>query len=901
MENLDTTRAPRRLRSRVTSLPLWGAIVAAAVFIGLAAASIGRAADGGEATGNPDDGSLFDDPGSSSSSSSSGGGGGGGDGDGSDAPPDEPAPPADDNRRPDPDRDPDPNPNARPGGRGRPRAADAREVLGAWEFDEGTGATAGDASPQRNPGKLVGGPTWAVGGPGRALKFDGVDDHVLLARPLPDAREITVEAWVKYEGQEMGTILCDSDPAPEFDFWLGVTANEAIICAGKGGQTLGDGRRNESGEPFERVPLGQNIRGRWVHLAWVVTGQQSVVYLDGKALGAVNEGGANIGNHYDNPTIGSWYGGPQDSRPMHSFFKGAIGALRLYGWPMTAGEVAARFQRDGGSALTRRTRVQPPKAAALAAAEKTVKEAFAAELAVSGLAAKATLAKQLLDAAQTEEDAAARFVLIREARDTAAAAGDLDAAMLAAAEMADAFVVDVDEAKIAALKIIARPPGTAGGGGGKEKLPPETYARVAEAAATIGDTLLAGGRFVDAVTAFTCAESAARAAKDPAVTESVKAGAKRARDVQTQYTRLAPALATLEAKPDDPAANTKAGRFYCFVAGDWERGLPMLARSSEPKLKAIAAKDLAAPKGPLARMALGDEWWDAAKGLGASGPAAAAVRERAVFWYEDALPALSGDIAARVRTRIEQAQSGGPAGQKRQLVDLLKLVNLKRDRVSGEWEARKGVVGCRDNRNARIQFPYKPPQEYDFRVSFTPVRGRSTTALIMPQPKSKAEAGGAAPPAPVEAPFPDGDGAGNGRGNQQQQFMQGKFFNFAVWPGSAGFEGLEVNKMGFDYDRVIGADAAADGRPIRRTGRTVIAGLRHTIVVKVRKAGVAAYVDGELVLKLPTDFSDCDGMYSWRLNDPQCLGIGANATETVFHAVEVLEISGRGEIVKEEK
>ncbi|MBI3877243.1 MAG: hypothetical protein HY300_15015, partial [Verrucomicrobia bacterium] len=40
--------------------------------------------------------------------------------------------------------------------------------------------------------------------------------------------------------------------------------------------------------------------------------------------------------------------------------------------------------------------------------------------------------------------------------------------------------------------------------------------------------------------------------------------------------------------PDDPGANLAVGQFLCFVKGDWESGLPLLAKSDDNVLKTLA-------------------------------------------------------------------------------------------------------------------------------------------------------------------------------------------------------------------------------------------------------------------------------------------------------------------------
>ncbi|MEE9452379.1 MAG: LamG domain-containing protein, partial [Gammaproteobacteria bacterium] len=67
-------------------------------------------------------------------------------------------------------------------------------LVGCWEFDEGSGSTAGDCSGNGNHGTLVNGPIWGQG----SLTFDGIDDYVDCGsdNSLDITNEITISAWV---------------------------------------------------------------------------------------------------------------------------------------------------------------------------------------------------------------------------------------------------------------------------------------------------------------------------------------------------------------------------------------------------------------------------------------------------------------------------------------------------------------------------------------------------------------------------------------------------------------------------------------------------------------------------------------------------------------------------------
>jgi len=78
---------------------------------------------------------------------------------------------------------------------------DIESAVAIWLFDEGNGEEAKDLTENGNDGKLLNGPKWVDGMFGKALSFDGVDDHVEVSSPtgLPaGANERTISLWFKW-------------------------------------------------------------------------------------------------------------------------------------------------------------------------------------------------------------------------------------------------------------------------------------------------------------------------------------------------------------------------------------------------------------------------------------------------------------------------------------------------------------------------------------------------------------------------------------------------------------------------------------------------------------------------------------------------------------------------------
>lgn len=122
-------------------------------------------------------------------------------------------------------------------------------------------------------------------------------------------------------------------------------------------------------------------------------------------------------------------------------------------------------------------------------------------------------------------------------------------------------------------------------------------------------------------------------------------------------------LEKLAASPTDPETCLKAGLYFCFKSGDWERGLPLLAEGSDADLARLAKDDLAA-RGALDRAAaIGDAWWSWAEGQ--KGSAKAAGLLRAGWAYEKAVAIAQGLEKVRLEKRIKEAQAEQPSSGRR--------------------------------------------------------------------------------------------------------------------------------------------------------------------------------------------------------------------------------------------
>ncbi|HLX60515.1 MAG TPA: hypothetical protein VKX17_04445 [Planctomycetota bacterium] len=118
--------------------------------------------------------------------------------------------------------------------------------------------------------------------------------------------------------------------------------------------------------------------------------------------------------------------------------------------------------------------------------------------------------------------------------------------------------------------------------------------------------------------------------------------------------KLAMAYKTLLDKPDDAASCLAVGKYQLFVKHDFERALPLLAKSGHEVLSKLAKGDLVQPAQASAQLGAGDAWWDAV-GKSADKDERARFTERAAFWYAKALPSLTGLNKIKVQKRIDTA------------------------------------------------------------------------------------------------------------------------------------------------------------------------------------------------------------------------------------------------------
>ncbi|HLY11671.1 MAG TPA: LamG domain-containing protein [Planctomycetota bacterium] len=280
--------------------------------------------------------------------------------------------------------------------------------------------------------------------------------------------------------------------------------------------------------------------------------------------------------------------------------------------------------------------------------EKVIREVFKAEYAAKTSAERAALARTLLQQGiETKDDLVTQYVMLREARDVAVSVGDAATAADAIAELSRVFEVDPLRMKLSVLSSMAQDARTTDAA----RLAAEALLKLVDEAETAEEIEIEEKAAALAVTT-------ARRAKDVPFTARSEARVREVSELKPKLARVKAARETLQSHPDDPAANLTVGLIECFYRGDWEIGLPHLAKGGNEVLKALALKDLSRPEQLEDQVALGDGWKERFEKEPGSRPR---IRERAVFWYEKAV-AHAGGLQ---RMRIEKTLSdlAGPRGR----------------------------------------------------------------------------------------------------------------------------------------------------------------------------------------------------------------------------------------------
>jgi hypothetical protein len=185
-------------------------------------------------------------------------------------------------------------------------------------------------------------------------------------------------------------------------------------------------------------------------------------------------------------------------------------------------------------------------------------------------------------------------------------------------------------------------------------------------------------------------------------------------------------------------------------------------------------------------------------------------------------------------------------------INLLPLIDPQKDAVTGTWVWQNGALAVGNTPFERLELPYEPPEEYDFRIVFTRLDGVEGITQVLTK-----------------------------SGNPFAWCVGFKNNNIAAFGTINGVTGGEPGNP----SRVQRAAWIENGRP-------------YTMVVTVRNDGLKAFLNDELIAQWKTDYRDMGMFDNWRLRDPKRLGVASSRSRALFHRIEVREVTGKGTLLR---
>jgi formylglycine-generating enzyme required for sulfatase activity len=281
-----------------------------------------------------------------------------------------------------------------------------------------------------------------------------------------------------------------------------------------------------------------------------------------------------------------------------------------------------------------------PDAQAEQAARKIANEIYGGRFQQAKNAAdKAALAIEMIDSALTVQNGTAdQYILLEIAREVAAGTGEAPTAIRATDELAQRFDVPVGKLKTESLMTAAN-----------RATVSSQHKAIVEAALGVTGDLANADEYDTAIKLCEAVQSSAKKAKEIALIKELVARADELREQQKAAQVYRDALAVMDDDPIEPQANLTAGRYLCFVKGDWVKGVPYLALGSDAELKTVAVMELRKTSTAEGQVGIGDAWWAVAETR--QGTERDSLRLRAGFWYRQAEPQLAAGLG---RLKITQ-------------------------------------------------------------------------------------------------------------------------------------------------------------------------------------------------------------------------------------------------------
>ncbi len=216
----------------------------------------------------------------------------------------------------------------------------ADELIGMWNFDEGTGSTAYDETGYENNGTLYGTPSWTTGIDGDAISFDGTDDYVDCGNDsifnFNGTNAFTISCWIKPEnlaakqgivGKWGGTVTGNWYESPYM-----------IAFDDYGKVRIAIGSETETGSVY--IMADNFTVSKWYHIVATYDGYTLCAYLNGQKKDSA---------YYNFPLASNTQSlkiGVYGNSTLY-YFDGSIDCVSLYNYSFNANEVMELYISAG--------------------------------------------------------------------------------------------------------------------------------------------------------------------------------------------------------------------------------------------------------------------------------------------------------------------------------------------------------------------------------------------------------------------------------------------------------------------------------------------------------------------------------------------------------------------------
>jgi hypothetical protein len=264
-------------------------------------------------------------------------------------------------------------------------------------------------------------------------------------------------------------------------------------------------------------------------------------------------------------------------------------------------------------------------------------------------AQKAALAREIYAAGEkTNSDPIARFVLIDLARKLFVQAGDVQSALAASRLLEKEYEIPPQEVIVATVDALEDAP-----------LSADQRTTLVKSASELADAALEAELFEAADKLSAIAAKSAPRQRDADLKKDVAQRRSHIARIAKEWTTARPSVEKLKTDPMDAAANLIAGKFYCFYAEDFGRGLKHLADSGDAALAPPAKLDLAAGGDASARFTAAEAWQKAGSSV-TERDEKLALQRREKWLLEHCVVSLSGLEKLRAEKRLDELKDIKP-------------------------------------------------------------------------------------------------------------------------------------------------------------------------------------------------------------------------------------------------